>query len=121
SHPYLVILMWSAVFVLLLACANVANLQLARAIGHQRELAVRTALGASRWRIASQVLSESCMLSLGGGIGGLLLATLAIPVTRASVPDFIVQHGNGIKNIKRAGGAGFFSAATTRLTSMTAG
>ncbi|HKE30974.1 MAG TPA: ABC transporter permease [Candidatus Angelobacter sp.] len=121
SHPYLVILMWSAVFVLLLACANVANLQLARAIGHQRELAVRTALGASRWRIASQVLAESCMLSLGGGIGGLLLATWSIPVTRASVPDFIVQHVNGIKNIKLDGGVIFFTAAIAVLTGILAG
>src|SRR5262249_9030140 len=100
SRPYILILMWSAVFVLLLACANVANLQLARAIGHQREVAVRAALGASRWRIARQVLTESCMLSLAGAIGGLLLAMWAIPITRASVPDFIVQHVAGVKNIR---------------------
>jgi len=121
SHPYIVILMWSAVFVLLLACANVANLQLARAIGQQRELAVRSALGASRWRIASQVLAESCLLSLAGGVGGLLLAVWAIPATRATVPDFIVQHVNGVKNIKLDGGVVAFTAVIAVLTGILAG
>ncbi|HEY6970689.1 MAG TPA: ABC transporter permease, partial [Candidatus Angelobacter sp.] len=121
SRPYILILMWSAVFVLLLACANVANLQLARTISHQRELAVRTALGASRWRIARQVLAESCMLSLAGAAGGLLLAMWAVPVTRASVPDFIVQHIVGIKNIRLDGGVIAFTAVAGLLAGILAG
>lgn len=111
TRHYVVILMWSAVFVLLLACVNVANLQLARTIGQRRELAVRVALGAPRWRIARQVLIESTLLSLAGGVFGVLMAAWAIPVTRASVPPFIVQHIAGIRNIRLDGEVLAFSAA----------
>jgi putative ABC transport system permease protein len=121
TRQYILILMWSAAFVLLLACANVANLQLARVIGQQRELAVRTALGASRWRIARQVLTESCVLSLAGGVVGLLLATWAIPVTRAGVPAFIVQHVAGVKNIKLDGAVIAFTAGVALLTGIVSG
>jgi putative ABC transport system permease protein len=121
TSQYLTMLLCSVSFVLLIACGNVANLQFARATGRLREVAVRTALGAGRGRIVSQLVTESVLLALLGGGFGLLVAYWGLNLIRAGMPPEIQRFILGWNDIRLDGRALAFTMAAALASGILAG
>jgi putative ABC transport system permease protein len=113
---YVSVLAGTVTFVLLIACANVANMLLGSALTRQKEIAVRLALGASRWRMFRQMLTESLLLALAGGVTGLLLSFWAVKLLRDGMPEDFAKliPGFGYLGVNRA--VLLFTLAVSMLT-----
>ncbi len=103
TDRFCLVMLATAGFVLLLACANVGNLLLVRLAGRQRELAMRTALGATRFRIARQLVAESLVLAAAGGAGGLVFASWNMRYTVSEIPPIVLRYVAGARNMHMNG------------------
>jgi len=121
TKQYLMMTLGSVLFVLLIACVNVANLQFARATGRLRAGAVGTALGAGRARIVAQLLTESILLSLMGAAFGLAVAKWGVDLMKAGMPPEIERYILGWKDIHLDSRALLFTLAAAILSGILAG
>jgi putative ABC transport system permease protein len=120
-EQYLIMLLSSGLFVLIIACVNVANLQFARGTGRLREVAVRIALGSSRWRIITQLTTENVLLSLLGALVGLALGKVAIEMIKSGMPAELQRFVLGWKDIQLDERALIFTLTAAVLSGILAG
>jgi putative ABC transport system permease protein len=111
----------ATLFVLLVVCANIANLQFARGINRRPEIAMRTALGASRFRILRQLLTENLVLGLLGGAAGLFVALLDMHISQICMPERIARFLAGWSNISLNGRDLAFSLALAIFAGVASG
>jgi putative ABC transport system permease protein len=115
----LIVLLVAVAFILLIACSNVANLLLSRATARQREIALRSALGAGRGRIVRQLLTESVVLATAGGVLGLLLTKANFTFLKTLIPEDLSRTISLTLNFSVLGFAIFVSFASTFLFGLT--
>ena len=111
NRQFTILLLYAVFFVLLIACANVMNLQFARVSGRQREFAIRSALGAARWRIVRQIVTESTVLSLAGAVVSLLFSAWSLDLILSNMPAEVARYIAGWDNIRIDGRALAFTVA----------
>ncbi|MGH9487673.1 MAG: ABC transporter permease [Terriglobales bacterium] len=122
TASYVWLLLGAVGFLLLIACANVANLQFARALGRSQELALRVALGASRWRLMRQLLTENILLGItGGAVVGIGFAAISIRLILVNMPADVAVFIGGWDRISLNAAALWFTLATAIVAGMLAG
>lgn len=119
--PILMILLGAVGFVLLIACANVASLLLTRSLARQKEVAIRAALGATRWRVIRQLLTESLLLALLGGAAGLLIAHWGVDGLVSILPSSQLNALPFLKTLKIDTSILAFSVGLSFLTGLVFG
>ncbi len=121
TRTYTFMLMGAVSFLLLIVCANVANLQFVRSASRQKEMAIRTALGGSRWRVVRQLLTESIITAMGGAALGLLFAYWSIRMVLRYMPPEIAKFLPGWYDIRLDGRALLFTIAAAAVAGVLAG
>jgi putative ABC transport system permease protein len=121
TRQYTLLLMGAVAFVLLIACANVANVQFARVTGRVGEFAIRAALGGSRWRVVRQLLIESILLSMAGAVLGLFLAQWDIDMILAHMPPDVAKFVAGWKTIRLDSNAFLFALLVSVVSGVLSG
>jgi putative ABC transport system permease protein len=121
TRQYTLLLMGAVGFVLLIACADVANVQLARMSARTNEFAVRAALGGSRWRVVRQLLTESILLSAGGAVLGLFLAQWDLQMILAHMPPDVAKFIAGWKTIRLDSNAFLFTLIIVVISGILSG
>jgi putative ABC transport system permease protein len=121
TRNYTILLMGAVGFLLLLVCANVANLQFVRSASRQKEMAIRAALGGSRWRVVRQLLTESIITALGGAALGLFFAYWSIRMVLRYMPPETAKYIPGWYDIRLDGRALVFTIIAAAVAGVLAG